>query len=192
MYSIYHALDNNNKQLTVSLIDQALRNNTPHKIECLGIKSRQFFELRQFNKAEEIYLAYQNEPSCQYRARKIAFENNDLVNAESIFKNIITDLPLYLPAYDWLAETYQKNCANIFAEETLAQAIQLSPRSVRRLKQYAGICFDNKHFEKAAHAYQHIYELAYNSIHHCPENAILFVNSLAAYSANLSLIDTKK
>ena len=194
MHSIYHSLDANNKQLTISLIDEALKNNTPHRIECLGIKSRQLFELQQLNKAEEIYLAYQNEPNCQWAnigLGKIAFQKDDLVNAESIFKNIIVDQPLYLPAYDWLAETYQKKCANIFAEEILAQAIQLSPRSVRRLKQYAGICFDNKHFEKAAHAYQNVYELAYNSIHHCPENAMLFVKSLAAYSANLSLIDAK-
>jgi tetratricopeptide (TPR) repeat protein len=195
MYTIYQALDNNDKKLTVSLINTALKNNTPHKIECLGIKSRQFFELKQFEQAEEIYTAYQNEPNCQWAnigLGKIAVENNDLVNAESIFKNIITEQPLYLPAYDWLAETYQKQRANIFAEEILALAIQLSPRSVRRLKKYAGICFDNEHFEKAADAYQHLYDLAYNSIHHCPENALLFVKSLAAFSGNLSRVDAKK
>jgi DNA-binding response OmpR family regulator len=195
MHPIYQALDSNDKKLTVSLINQALNNNTPHRMECLGIKSRQFFELKQFHQAEKIYLAYQNEPNCQWAnigLGKIAFQNNDLVNAESIFKNIIAQQPLYLPAYDWLAETYQKKCDNVFAEEILALAIQLSPRSVRRLKKYAGICFDNKHFEKAADAYQHLYELAYNSIHHCPENALLFVKSLTAYSKNLSIIDAKK
>jgi hypothetical protein len=71
-------------------------------------------------------------------------------------------------------------------------AIQLSPRSVRRLKKYAGICFDNEHFEKASDAYQHLYELAYNSIHHCPENALLFVKSLATFSGRLSRVDAKK
>jgi tetratricopeptide (TPR) repeat protein len=195
MYKIYQALDSNDKKLTVSLIDKALKNNTPHKIECLGIKSRQYFELKQFKQAEEIYSAYQNTPNCQWAnigLGKIAIENNNLINAENIFKNIITKQPLYLPAYDWLAETYQKQRKNILAEEILALAIQLSPRSVRRLKKYAGICFDNKHFEKAADAYQHLYELAYNSIHHCPENAILFVKSLAAFSGNVSVVEAKK
>ncbi|WP_114325714.1 response regulator [Candidatus Colwellia aromaticivorans] len=195
MHSIYQALEKDDKQLTVTLVNKALANNTPYRIECLGIKSRQFFELQQFNKAQKIYLAYQNEPNCQWAdigLGKIALENKDLVNAEIIFKNIITQQPLYLPAYDWLADTYQTKYDNIIAEETLEQAIQLSPRSVRRLKKYAGLCFDNKHFEKAADAYQHVYELAYNSIHHCPENALLFVKSLAGYSDKLSLLDAKR
>ncbi len=195
MFSIYQALENDDKRLTVDLINEALANNTPYKIECLGIKSRQFFELQQFSQAQKIYVAYQNEPNCQWAnigLGKIALQNDDLINAETIFKNIIADQPLYLPAYDWLAETYQKKCNSIFAEEILAQAIQLSPRSVRRLKEYAELCFDNEHFEKATCAYQHVYELAYNSIHHCPENALLFVKSLTGYSSDLSLIDAKK
>jgi hypothetical protein len=48
MYKIYQALESNDKELTVNLIDAALKNNTPHRIECLGIKSRQFFELKHF------------------------------------------------------------------------------------------------------------------------------------------------
>jgi hypothetical protein len=71
-------------------------------------------------------------------------------------------------------------------------AIQLSPRSVRLLKKYAGICFDNEHFEQAADAYQHLYELAYNSIHHYPVNALLFVKSLATFPDRLSRVDAKK
>lgn len=195
MFSIYQALENSDKQLTIKLINEALTSNTPYRIECLGIKSRQFFELHQFKQAEEIYLAYQNEPNCQWAKiglGKIALENNSLIDAETIFKNIIAKEPLYLPAYDWLAKTYQKKFNTISAEETLAQAIKLSPRSVRRLKEYAELCFDNEHFEKATEAYHHVYELAYNSIHHCPENALLFVKSLSSYSVDLSLIDAKK
>jgi CheY-like chemotaxis protein/Flp pilus assembly protein TadD len=195
MFPIYQALENNDKNLTVALIDEALANSSPYKIECLGIKSRQLFELKQFSQAKQIYLAYQNEPNCQWAnigLGKIALENNDLANAEIIFKNIILQQPLYLTAYDWLAETYQKKLEYIFAEKTLAQAIQLSPRSVRRLNEYAGLCFYNEHYEKAVNAYQNVYDLAYNSIHHGPKNVLLFVKSLTHYTANLSLIDAKK
>lgn len=195
MHSIYQALDNDDKNLTLTLTNEALANDTPYRIECLGIKSRQLFELEQFNLAQKIYVDYQNELNCEWAnigLGKIALNNNNFYDAENIFKNIITKQPLYLPAYDWLAETYKKKCNNIFAEDVLEQAIQLSPRSVGRLKRYAGLCFDNEHFEKAASAYQHVYKLAYNSIHHCPENALLFVKSLTHYSANLPLIDAKK
>lgn len=195
MFSIYQALENDDKHLTIKLIDEALANNISYRVECLGIKARQFFELQQFNRAQQIYLAYENEKHCQWAnigLGKIALHNNDLIEAETIFKSIIAQQPLYLPAYDWLAETYQKEFENVFAEEILEQAIQLSPRSVLRLKKYAGLCFENEHFEKAADAYHHVYELANNSIHHDPENALLFVKALAAYSDSLPLIDAKK
>lgn len=195
MYSIYQALENNDKKLTITLINESLANNTPYRLECLGIKSRQFFELQQFNQAQKIYSIYQDEPDCQWAnigLGKIALQNKKLEHAETIFKNIITQQPLYLPAYDWLAETYRKKFNTIFAEDILEQAILLSPRSVRRLKEYAGLCFANEHFEKAADAYQHVHDLAYNSIHHSPDNALLFVKSLAEYSSDLSLLDAKK
>jgi tetratricopeptide (TPR) repeat protein len=195
MFPIYKALENNDTNLTVTLINEALANSTPYKIECLGIKSRQYFELKQFTKAKEIYLTYQNKQDCQWAnigLGKIALQDNNFTDAESIFKNLIAIQPLYLPAYDWLAETYKKKSDNVFAEEILEQAIKLSPRSVLRLKEYAGLCFDNEHFEKATDAYLHVYDLAYNSIHHCPENALLFVKSLASYSSNLPLLDAKK
>lgn len=195
MQSIYHALDNNNKKQSISLIDEALENNTPYRLECLGIKSRQLFDLKLFDQAQEIYSAYQGKADCQWAnigLGKIALHNHDLANAEGIFKNIITQQPLYLPAYDWLAETYRKKYNTEFAENTLEQAILLSPRSVRRLKEYAGLCFTNENFQKAANAYHVVYELAYNSIHHCPSNAIQYAKSLANYSSELSKLEAKK
>lgn len=195
MYPIYKALENNDKSLTIKLINEALNNDTPYKIECLGIKSRQYFELQQFKKAQDIYLDYQGKPDCQWASiglGKIALQQNDLPKAEDIFKSIIINQPFYLPAYDLLAETYKKESNNISAEEVLEQAINLSPRSVLRLKKYAGLCFNNEHFEKSASAYKGVYDLAQNSIHHCPENALLFVRSVTEYSSDLSLIDAKK
>lgn len=195
MHSIYQSLEKDNKRQSITLIDKALANNTPYRLECLGIKSRQFFELKQFNQAQKIYSIYQDEPDCQWAnigLGKIALQNKDLIHAENIFKDLISQQPLYLPAYDWLAETYRRKFNTLFAEETLKQAIQLSPRSVRRIKEYAGLCYNNENFEKAAGAYQDIYELAYNSIHYSPDNALLFAKSLAAYSSSLSRLEAKK
>ncbi|OUR60006.1 response regulator [Colwellia sp. 39_35_sub15_T18] len=195
MAEIYQAIDEDDKSLTISLVNDALASNTPYKIECLGIKSRQYFDLKKFEQAQKIYTAYQDESHCQWAnigLGKIALHNNDFANAETIFKNIIEQQPLYMPSYDWLASTYQQRAHNQYAEETLAQAVKLSPRSVVRLKKYANLCFENEHYEKATSAYQQVYNLAYNSIHQAPENAIMFAKSLAGYSTDLSLIDAKK
>ncbi len=195
MAEIYQAIDDDDKSLTISLVDDALTSNTPYRIECLGIKSRQFFDLNEFDQAQKIYTAYQNESNCQWAnigLGKIALQKNDFANAETIFKSIIEQQPLYMPSYDWLASTYQKRSHNLYAEETLEQAVRLSPRSVLRVKKYANLCFENEHYEKATSAYQQVHNLAYNSIHQAPENALMFAKSLAGYSADLPLIDAKK
>lgn len=195
MYAIYQALDDNDKKLAIDLIHSAIVDNTSYKLECLGIQSRQFFELKQFDQAEAIYLTYKNKSGCQWAnvgLGKIALQNSELGQAESIFKDVISQYPLYLPAYDWLSVVYGLEFNPVLAQETLEQAIELSPRSVHRLKKYAELCFDNKNFEKSASAYQHVYELGYNSIHHSPQNALSFVKSLISYSKGLSILEAKK
>ena len=195
MASIYQALEDDDKNLAISLVNDALKNNTPYKSECLGIKSRQLFDLREYKKAKEIYLDYQNEKNCTWAnigLGKVAIEENKLSDAITIFQTVIEQKPLYLPGYDWLSSTYEKKFETIFAEEALEQALVISPRSVPRLKKYAGICYDNEHFEKATNAYSKVCNLASNSIHHCPENTLLFAKSLASYSSDLPLVEAKK
>lgn len=195
MRAIYNALEDENKSLVITLVNQTLEKNTIYTTECLGIKSRQLFELQEFEQARKIYIAYQDEKNCTWAnigLGKIALQENNLANAEAIFKNIIDLHPFYLPGYDWLATTYTKKYNNIFAEETLKQALKLSPRSVLRLKKYAGLCFENEHFENATGAYGQVYALAVNSVHHDPENALLFAKSLANYSTELPLNEAIK
>jgi len=195
MRNIYQAIENDDKDLAISLVNKSLEQNTPYRSECLGIKSRQLFELKKFKQAKEIYTVCQNEKNCSWAnigLGKIALQENELIIAESIFKKVIEQEPFYLPGYDWLASTYEKKYNHLFAEEILEQALKLSPRSVPRLKKYADLCFENEHYEKATGAYKQVYELAINSIHHGPENALLFAKSLANYSSNIPLIDAKK
>ncbi len=195
MSSIYGALELGDTQLVIEYCNIALANNTPYKTECLGIKSRQFFELAQFKEAKEIYLAYNNTRNCQWAnigLGKIALHEQKLANAEAIFKSVIKDNPYYLSSYDWLAVTYQEQFNLLFAEEILEQALQLSPRSIPRLKKYAQLCLDNDHFDKATFAYEQTYKLAQNSIHHCPDNAVMFVKALIEYSPSLTIVEAKK
>ena len=195
MSAIYQALEDDDKNQAIRLVDQVLANGTSYRAECLGIKSRQLFELQEFSQAKKIYRAYQDEKNCTWAnigLGKIALQENEFALAEEIFKNLIELQPLYLPSYDWLAVAYSKRYNDIDAEETLKKALTLSPLSVVRLKKYAGLCFDNEHFEKATNAYEQVCTLASNSIHHHPENALLFAKSLANYSTELSLVEAKK
>ena len=195
MASIYKALDYEQSDIVIKQCDKAIRDNSPYKAECLGIKSRQLFELKRIAEAKDIYLQYQSLPSCQWASiglGKVALYQKEFILAEKIFKHLIQKFPLYLSSYDWLAVTYQEQLHFLFAEDILEQALLLSPRSLKRLKKFAQLCVHNEHFDKAAVAYERTYKLAKNSIHYSADNAINYTQAFIESTPSHSLTDSKK
>jgi DNA-binding response OmpR family regulator len=195
MIDIYNAMDADNYQEVLLLCQQSISKNSIYKTECLGIKSRQHFELAEFDQAREIYDAYLGAPNCQWAAiglGKIALVESDFDLAIHYFDAVVQSHPLYLSAYDWLAKSYKLNLQPNLAEDILEKALLISPRSVPRLKQYADLCVSNENFDKATHALSKTTELAYHSVHKKPENALLFVESLLEYAENLSTFKVRK
>jgi len=190
MSAIYQALDNSNHKKTIRLCNEALEKGTSYRLECLGIISRQYFELEQFKLAEKIFLSNQDKPNCQWAnigLGKIALNENKIPSAIHLFNQVKQHYPSYLDTYDWLSEAYQALEEFQKAEDVLEQALFISPRSVARLKCYAELCLNNEHYEKASDAFLQTTDLAYNSIHHHPDNALKFASSLAEYSSEISV-----
>jgi tetratricopeptide (TPR) repeat protein len=195
MQAIYRAMDAQQAEQVISLCDYAIRNGTPYKCECLGIKARQLFELKDYQKAKKIYDAYLGSPNCQWAAiglGKIALIEEQYDKAEKLFNAIIDDNPFYLSAYDWLAKKHELTGNKIKAEEVLEEALMVSPRSVQRLKHYAELCIENESFDKATQALSRTNDLAYHSVHRDPDNAIQFAESLLEHADALSEFQVKK
>jgi len=195
MLKIYQAMDNENFQQVLDLCEHAIVNNSRYKTECLGIQSRQHFELAQFDEAKAIYDAYLGATNCQWAAiglGKIALLNDDFEQAVDYFEAVVESHPLYLSAYDWLSKAYILNQQPNLAEDVLEKALLISPRSVPRLKQYADLCLTNENYNKATSAFSKTTDLAYHSVHKKPEHAILFVEALLEYADNLSIFQIRK
>ena len=195
MAKVYQALDQGQPNLVIKYCDIALSKNTSYRSECLGIKSRQLFELKKIEQAKNIYMQYKNTKNCQWACiglGKVALHEKNFASAEKIFKSLIKKHPLYLSSYDWLAITYQEQFHFLFAEDILEQALVLSPRSLIRLKKFAKLCFYNEHFDKATIAYERTHSLAKNSIHHSSDNTINYTQALIEHSPSLTLTDAKK
>ncbi|MFT5758785.1 MAG: CheY-like chemotaxis protein [Alteromonadaceae bacterium] len=195
MEAIYRAMDEQDNSKVLDLCNKEIQRNSPYKTECLGIKSRQYFYLNQYIEATEIYELCKSIKNCQW-ARiglgKIALISDDYPTAKVHFKTIIEQYPYYLSAYDWLAKTYDLNKEPRLALETLEIAITMSPRSVARLLQYADLCLSYEQYDKATSALLVTNDLADNSIHYKPENALLFAESLLQHFDELSSKEKKK
>lgn len=195
MKHIYSAMDENDHQRVIELCKNEIHNNSPYKNECLGIKSRQHFELEEYDKAKKIYKGYLGTPNCQWAAiglGKIAIIEEDYFSAERLFQAIVDDNPFYLSAYDWLAKTHELNNHLDKAEETLEHALLVSPRSVHRLRKYAELCLNNNNLDKATTALSKTNDLAYHSIHKKPDNAINFAEALIEHADSLTHFEVKR
>ena len=195
MHEIYCALDTGNHQKVIYLCDVAIKANTAYKHECLGIKSRQYFQLKEYDKAKRIYQTYFGSTNCQWAALglgRIALIENNFDEAEKLFQAVIDDNPLYLSAYDWLAQTYKANHQEEKAEQILEQALLVSPRSVKRLKDYAQLCLDTNQLGKATKALSKTNELSHHSVHKDSKNTIQFVESLLDYSRDLDISQKRR
>ncbi|QOL26419.1 response regulator [Thalassotalea sp. LPB0316] len=195
MAKIYKALDNEDEAKVIRLVKQAIENQTQYESECMGILSRQYFNMKQFAQAQDIYLRYQNEPNCAWAKiglGKIALENKQYQKAETYFQEIIDDNRRYLSAYDWLAKTFQAQGEHAKAEQTLERCLIISPRSVARLKFYANVCLENEQYSKAANALKTTNELAYHSVHNHPENALLFAKAVLEHISEMPIDQARK
>ena len=195
MNKVYRALDNGQHDQAIERCQHVIEQYPQYRNECFGIISRQYFELKQYQKAEEIYQGYKDKPNCQWAAiglGKIALAQENYQLAIEHFDSIIEKTPRYLKAYDWLAKAYQLKGEKKKAEQTLEQGLVVSPRSVGRLKNYALLCLENENYEKATDAFKQTNELALNSVHHKPENALLFATSLLELFHKLPSQEAKK
>jgi len=195
MENIYLAIDNKEHNKVLNLCDLEIQRNTVYKTECLGIKSRQYFELNQYTEASEIYDFCKSIKNCQWAhigLGKVALIASDISTAKNHFKTVIEEYPYYLSAYDWLAKTYDLNKESGLALETLETAISMSPRSVARLLQYADLCLSYEQYDKATSALLTTNELANNSVHYKPENALLFAESLLQHFDELPSSQQRK
>ncbi|GLX82198.1 tetratricopeptide repeat protein [Thalassotalea eurytherma] len=195
MAKVYRALDEGDENNVVELVKETIAKGTQYESECMGILSRQYFNMKRYAEAQDIYLEYQNEASCTWAKiglGKVAFENKQFDKAEQYFKEIIEENNRYLSAYDWLAKTYQAQENHASAQNTLERCLLISPRSVGRLKLYANVCLENEQFEKATNALKKTNELAYHSIHNHPENALLFAKAVLEHIHEMPIDQARK
>ncbi len=189
MGDIYQALDDKDPEKAIALCDRAIELKTPYQAECYGIKSRQLFALDEFDQAAKIYRRFETEKNCQWATiglGKIALHQEHYNDAISYFSGLVEKSPLYLSSYDWLATSYEIIEQFQRAQDVLEKAVTLSPLSVKRVERYAKLCFENGNYEKATNAFDQNYQIASNSIHHKPENAFNFSESLNKLAHELS------
>lgn len=86
-------------------------------------------------------------------------------------EQIVQDHPLFLPAYDALAENWHSRNDPVQSQATLQRSVAISPRSILRQKNLAATAEQNQDFETALYALKAVVRLGELSCHAVAEDS---------------------
>ncbi len=179
---VYKALDHGDINRAVFLLTEMSIANTRHSIAAQKALGRLFIEQGELDKAERVFsLALQNRPLDWARlglARVKALRGDKAIASEWM-EQIISDSPLFLPAYDALADTCADAGQRQVEQATVQKAVNISPISILRQKRLAEVAEVNGDWLTALRAWRRAIKLGEESVHGEARDGIKFARAVA-------------
>lgn len=138
------------------------------RLPLLKLRAELAIEVGDYAHAENIYWEVLDQRDLPWARLGLAICDFRQGNAESAIvhcQNLIADNPMYMESYDWLSHAYESLNKPLDAQETLRQAIELSPHSILRQKKLAETAERNGNLPLAERAYQATVNLSKYSIY---------------------------
>lgn len=130
-----NAIESTESDIIIKCCDNLLLDNSKYKFEILKIKCEHLVKLKRYDEALKISQAALKERSIPWAMMimgKIHMYNKDYTSADAIFRDIIDIDKNFMPAYDWLSKLLNITEDYSESQETLMEAIKISPKSVLR------------------------------------------------------------
>ncbi len=188
LYDIKYAIDSGHKEEAIYLCEQKIRKGSKYTTWCQKTQASLFLENREFERARKIYQqTLDNRPLVWARLglARVYHAEEHYTEAESLLQNIIETHPLCLPAYDLLADVYLKLHKNKAAQNTLFDAVSLSPLAIQRLLKLGELCVQNEDYDLATEAFRNAIEHGEQSVYQHAGNYLHFARCLNETSQNL-------
>lgn len=189
--SVYTALENDQFYLAIDLLtDMSLVDNR-HSVMAQKMLGDLFIQQNDFEKAEKLY-------TKALEVRQLDWARLGLAKVKQLMGNldvagvwldrIVEDNPLFLPAYDVLADNWIAKGNNSEAQKIVERSVEVSPMSILRQKNLAKLAVDNDDLTTAIKACRHTIQLGKLSCHGSAEDSIQFAKTvLHAAGGNLDL-----
>lgn len=127
------------------LTDLSLADNR-HSVVAQKLLGQLFVEQGELNKAEKLYtraLEIRQLDWARLGLARVKQHRGELDTAGDWLDRIVEDNPLYLPAYDVLADNWEKKGELQQAQRTVERAVEVSPMSILRQKRLAHVAHEN-------------------------------------------------
>lgn len=158
------------------LVDLSLAENR-NAVMAQKLLGELYLEEGMYDNAEKLYTrALEMRPLDWARLglAKVKQAKGDLDVAESWLEKMIEDNPLYLPAYDSLANNWEKKGDGEKLQSTVQKAVQISPMSILRQKKLSDIAQVNNDLPTCVDALRRTIKLGEHSCYGSADNHFSF------------------
>ncbi len=171
---VYDALDGNDKRHAIALLTELASKENRQAVPAQKLLGELLIESGDLARAELLYTkALQVRPLDWARLglAKVKHLRGELDVARNWLQNILKDNPLYLPAYDVLADNWYAKGDREAVQEAIQRSVQISPRSILRQKRLAEVAELNGDLPVALTALRQTIKLGEQSCHGTVEDS---------------------
>jgi len=164
---VSRALINKDYTLAIEALDQLIATRPKNLPELVKLKAQICLNSNRYDMALEIYeqvLGNRELPWAYLGKGQVFYRQKKYQQALEILQYLLTQEPHLMVAYDWLAKAQMALKDFQAAEQTLATAVELSPRAVKRQQQLGELALNNNHPEMAEVAFQKAVQFSRHSI----------------------------
>lgn len=170
---INHAVDQEELEKAVELLDQEIKANTKYVTWCLRTMANLYYQLEEFELAKKIYenvLSKRDIGWAKLGMGKVRIALGEHEEAVEDLTGLLKTNGNLIEAYDALADAYLKLGQTKQAQKTLEDAVAISPHAILRQKKLASVADSNRDYDAASDAYRKTMKLGFNSVHESAEN----------------------
>ncbi len=154
--AIYRAINAGDTEQALALCDQLMEQQPKLRMSALRLKSELLEQTDRNEAAEAIYdqiIEQQPQLWAAVGKARLAFERGEIESALQQFTHIRDHYPRQVSVLDWIARCQQQLGQKEEAEATLREALEISPKSLRRQAHFAALAQELGHHAEAHKAY---------------------------------------
>lgn len=155
----------------IHLLEQSIAKKPKNLAELTRLKAELCYRAGAYDDAAVLYekiLSVREVPWASLGLGKVFYAKKKYQEAREIFRNLIYDSERMTVAYDWLAKTHQALGNLQEAQEVLAAAVELSPKTILRQRALGEVALKNKDFKNAERAFENAVTLGKFSVYKHP------------------------
>ncbi len=161
------ALEKKSHKLAIHQLEQMIESRPDHPLELMRIKAEILEKTRHYNQAMAIYQeVLQQRPLlwAQLGQGRILFDQQKYAEAVTCFEQVLEENDAHNVARDWMAKALMAMGDGEQAQQILEDAVNQSPRVLRRQKLLATVAESNGDMETAQQAYERTVRLGEHSL----------------------------